>query len=101
MRLEEDVLDRSGRLLATADTELTDRHIRVFKSWGIAQARITHGQPDIPAGQPPISIEARQQAMAAAQHLFRLANLEHPAMARLHALSVERLAKRLQDRMKP
>lgn len=100
MRLEKDIHDKSGRLLATAETELTDKHIRIFKCWGIAHAEITHEHPESPPEEAEISVEAMQQATAAATHLFRLANPEHPAVERLFALSRDRMARRLQKQMK-
>lgn len=41
MRIGKDVSDRSGRLLVAAGTLLEQRHLRILKSWGVADITIT------------------------------------------------------------
>jgi hypothetical protein len=40
MTLESDVLDITGRLLLGSGTEIDERHIRIFKTWGIVEVDI-------------------------------------------------------------
>ena len=35
MVLDGDVMDRNGRVLLRAETALTDKHLRMLKSWGV------------------------------------------------------------------
>jgi len=37
MKLEKDVQDRSGRVLLRAGTEITERHLNIFRTWGVAE----------------------------------------------------------------
>ena len=40
MKLEKDVQERSGRVLLRAGTEITERHLNIFRTWGVAEADI-------------------------------------------------------------
>ena len=40
MKLERDVQERSGRVLLRAGTEITERHLNIFRTWGVAEADI-------------------------------------------------------------
>ncbi|VAW84885.1 hypothetical protein MNBD_GAMMA18-735 [hydrothermal vent metagenome] len=98
MALHSDVHDTNGRLLAKADTVLTEKHIKVLKTWGITQADIkynaTKNEPQ-PAETAPPSDATIQQAETIANDLFSLANREHPAMQQLFNISVLHIANRL------
>jgi len=50
MILEEAVEDRSGRTLLGAGEEVTERHLRIFKMWGVTEAAIKNvGEEDVSA----------------------------------------------------
>ncbi|HIJ95146.1 MAG TPA: hypothetical protein HPP94_05325 [Desulfuromonadales bacterium] len=40
MVLKSVVNDRNGRLLLPADTELSDKHLKIFRTWGVTSADI-------------------------------------------------------------
>lgn len=40
MTLNSDVMDRNGRLLLNAGAEITEKHIYIFKTWGIMEVDI-------------------------------------------------------------
>lgn len=40
MKIEKDVQDRSGRVLLRAGAEITERHLNIFRTWGVTEADI-------------------------------------------------------------
>ena len=40
MVLDQDVKDRSGRLLVRSGSELTERSLRVLRTWGVVEVRV-------------------------------------------------------------
>jgi hypothetical protein len=92
MLLAADVHDRNGRLLLGAGTELTDKHIYVFRTWGVVEADI-EGVDEDEAGQPFAgTVDPDQWAVAESeiQPLFRHVDPGHPAMVQLLRLSIMR-----------
>ncbi|MEW5757845.1 MAG: hypothetical protein AB1810_16265 [Pseudomonadota bacterium] len=83
MLLKGDVTDKSGRLLTRGETLLTQKHIHVFKTWGITHAEI-RGEGDAPnpepLARPALSPQALEYAVNKAQQLFIHNNREHPAV---------------------
>jgi len=100
MKLNSAVHDSSGRLLAKADTVLTEKQIKVLKTWGITGAYIKNGEEtsEQQATPSPPSAAALEQAEEIASYLFSLANREHPAMQQLYDISVQRMASKLSSR---
>ena len=93
MLLKNDVTDRSGRLLTRAETELTERHINVFKTWGITHADVNSDEDDACLeDDKPLSPQALQMAVTEAQRLFSHNNQEHPAIQALYTHCMQRLA---------
>jgi hypothetical protein len=45
MKLAGDLLEPGGRLLLPRGTELSERHLRYFQIWGIAEAELEGGAP--------------------------------------------------------
>ncbi len=85
MVLASDVHDRSGRMLLGAGAELTQKHLVIFRTWGVLEADIEgHGSdegPDqIPADVDPLELAAAEQALAP---LFQHTNQAHPAIIEL------------------
>jgi hypothetical protein len=92
MVLASDVHDRSGRMLLGAGAELTQKHLVIFRTWGVLEADIVGQGADeatdqIPADVDPLELAAAEQALAP---LFRHANLSHPAMLELMRLAALR-----------
>lgn len=97
MKLNCNVHDSSGRLLAKADTVLTEKQIKTLKTWGISSASIEDADKAIEqvAAPAPPSAAAIEQAEEIADYLFSLANRDHIAMQQLYNISVQRLAAKL------
>jgi hypothetical protein len=97
MVLGSDVKDRSGRVLLTGGTELTEKHIWVFKMWGVTEANIkgvAKGEiADSSASQVDPAVLA--QAEAATREIFTHVNLDHPAMKEMFRLSTLRTARKI------
>jgi hypothetical protein len=94
MVLKSDVFDRSGRLLLGRDTELTVKHLRMFRTWGVAEADIVGIDDQDQAGDTSIAADvdpALLSAVEAEMHqMFRNADLSYPAMKELFRLCLLR-----------
>lgn len=88
MVLAGDVCDRSGRMLLGAGAELTQKHLVIFRTWGVLEADIEgHGDASadqIPADVDPLELAAAEKAL---QPLFRHTNIDHPAILELMRLA--------------
>ncbi len=92
MLLAADVHDRNGRLLLGADADLTDKHIYIFRTWGVLEADIAGVEEDNNARPfiDSIDPELRAAAEAEIKSLFRHNDLDHPAIIELMRISVLR-----------
>lgn len=90
MVLADDVLDRQGRPLLKAGVELTDKHIKVFKTWGINHVNIV-GKDTEPALQEIIDAhpEWAEEAEQVVSCLFRHVDQTHPLFESLIPLSAQ------------
>ena len=91
MILASDVHDRSGRMLLGAGAELTQKHLVIFRTWGVLEADIA-GQGDeafdqLPADVDPLELAAAELALAP---LFRHTNQNHPAISELMRIAALR-----------
>ncbi|GAB6041795.1 hypothetical protein [Endothiovibrio diazotrophicus] len=100
MVLEQDVKDRSGRLLVRAGVALTERSLKVLRTWGIAEVTVQEDeqtrQRDAVEHPHPLAAadpELVTRGMAHAEQLFRHVDMNHPAAAALASLVVERFVK--------
>lgn len=92
MVLASDVLDRSGRMLLGAGAELTQKHLIIFRTWGVLDADIEGHGSDAAADQVPSDVDSLELA-AVEQELmphFRHTNPGHPAIAELIRLAALR-----------
>lgn len=92
MVLAGDVLDRSGRMLLGAGAELTQKHLVIFRTWGVLEADIVGQGTDeaadlIPADVDPQELIDAEQALAP---LFRHTNQDHPAIIELMRIAALR-----------
>ena len=94
MILAENVHDAQGRLLMPSGTELTERHLRAFRLWGIVSVRIKGDAADEPMA-PPVSPELLAEAENQVRDRFRHNDVSHPLMAGLFAASALQEARRL------
>ncbi|MDD5286490.1 MAG: hypothetical protein PHD54_11580 [Desulfuromonadaceae bacterium] len=92
MILKSDVHDRSGRLLLGCDTELSAKHIRMFRTWGVLEADIAgiDDQPVVASVAPNLDPASLAVAENELRPLFRNADLSYPAMAELFRLCLFR-----------
>lgn len=91
MRLAADVRDQNGRVLLAAGHELTERHVRIFRMWGVTEAEIKRDDRDdalVPATHPDPAAENLEDQ---AEFRFRHSDLNHPAVKELYRLYTERM----------
>jgi hypothetical protein len=92
MVLESDVHDRSGRLILRCGVELSYKHLRMFRMWGIAEANI-FGVDD-QAGDAPLVADIDPTSLSVMENellcLFRNTDLSFPAMGELFRLCLLR-----------
>lgn len=77
--------DPNGRLLLPAGEEITDKHIRTLKAWGIAEVDIEGDKDEVSEGQPSVknAEQVSTQVMEEVDELFRYTNKQHPAIKEL------------------
>ncbi|MFQ5469886.1 MAG: hypothetical protein ACE5EH_06200 [Gammaproteobacteria bacterium] len=90
MVLAEDATQLNGRVLLRAGTELTEKHIKVFKTWGVTEANIEGVSKESVANEEleQLSPEILKDAEDKTRHLFRHCDLENPVSAELYRLCV-------------
>lgn len=94
MPVVEDVHDQQGRLLMSAGTELTERHLRACRLWGITAVRVrAEGLPE-EAAPPGPTPEQYAAAELETRQRFRNTDTAHPAVQELFRLCVIRAADR-------
>ncbi|ADU65368.1 hypothetical protein LGV61_02985 [Desulfurispirillum indicum] len=96
MVVSADVFDQSGRLLFSADTEITEKHIKVLKTWGVTEVAVYGSDPDsadeLLEHIDPARIEAARKRVA---QLFRYASSsDDPCTAELKRLAQQRILMR-------
>jgi len=99
MVLEQDAIDRSGRVLLKAGTSLGERQLVTLKAWGITEVHI-HGT--VAALSTECAVEtvdsgALREALPVAEALFTTAGTDHPAMAELFRIAHLRIARQLRE----
>jgi len=89
MVLTEDVRDRSGRLLLGTGAELQDKHIKIFRTWGVSEAAVDDEYSDNYSSGTCINIAPDDLANMeeSLKPRFRHADLTHPAMEELLRLN--------------
>ncbi len=94
MVLAEDLKDRSGRLLMTRGTVLTEKSLKICKMWGIIEAWV-EGVSKSDIKTPPLN-EFDNTAIAvvveSVNKRFIHNDMEHPAIQELFRLCVKRIA---------
>ncbi len=90
MVLGGDAVHNNGRVLLRGGTRLEDKHIKMFKTWGLASADIEGvTQDDVESGVlnslDPVLVETVREELAIQ---FRHTDLSHPLISELHRLLV-------------
>jgi hypothetical protein len=99
MVLAADVLDRNGRTLLAKGVEVSDKHIRIFKMWGITEVDIQGVALEDVAAHDAAAIDPamREKAEAAIADLFRFTDPEHPGVKELHRLATMRFVRSMTE----
>jgi hypothetical protein len=97
MVLTRDVVESSGELLAAAGERITERHLRIFKKWGIAEVEVegVTREDAFQHATEQLDTAAFKEAEAAIRELFRHTDLTNPAIGELMRICTLR---RLQHR---
>ncbi len=90
MILGGDVKDRNGRILLTAGLEITEKHLRIFRMWGIHSVPVQEGEreetpPEGTSGIDPIRVHEAEEKVG---YLFRHNDLSHPFIKELFRLAI-------------
>lgn len=90
MVLAADVCDRNGRLLLGSGSELIEKHIYIFRTWGVLEADIIGVEEDNDGHTFTNDIDPDLWAAAEAEvrPMFRHADLDHPAIVELLHISI-------------
>ncbi len=93
MILAKEVRDSSGRILLGQGAEITEKHLSLFRRWGIIELDIEGQGEEIEEGplDPEILDEAREKMKA----IFRHNNMVHPFVEALHEIVSEREARKM------
>lgn len=80
MILEKDLRDRSGLIILSAGQEITEKHLKIFRMWGIVEAEIQGVTREetfshITSQLDPLLI---QEVETRLREEFRHTNLNHP-----------------------
>ena len=92
MILADDVLDQNGMLILSAGQNITDKHLRTFKAWGVTEANVEGDQERetevclTEKNAENVSAEVKKKV----DELFRYTDKQHPAMAELMELCILR-----------
>jgi hypothetical protein len=95
MVLGGDVKDRNGRNLLSAGTELTEKHLRIFKIWGVLEVDVKGVEQEEVAAQAAAAINPEDllRAETIVADLFRHTDPEDPVMRELRRSTTIRLAR--------
>ncbi|QGU32131.1 hypothetical protein [Thermochromatium tepidum] len=94
MRLAKDVHDPQGRILIRAGVVLSERQIRLLRSWAVADVCIARDEEagDLGRRHPEISDEL----LRSIDTQFSLSNRDHPVIQALQAFCLSRMLERRQ-----
>lgn len=97
MVLGAEVKDRTGRVLLSKGTTITEKHLSIFKMWGVVDATIENADKEkieakAVADLDPSALERAQQAI---DRLFGFIELqEHPFIIELKRIGAIRIAQK-------
>lgn len=96
MVIARDVCDRSGRLLLSAGSPLHDRHLTIFRTWGIHEVEVMDPEGAGTHPPDPVSLdpELRAKVEESVVRRFRHTDRNHPAVRVLFEYCVQRLVQK-------
>lgn len=98
MRIKSDVIAPSGRFILSAGSLVEDRHIRIFKSWGVVEVRVEQDSPpETLSKASPLSAANMTKVLAYIDHLFSLCDAGTPVVKELRRIATVRIIKKVLD----
>jgi len=90
MVLAEDAVHMNGRILLNAGSCLTDRHIKIFKTWGLTEAHIRGSGDNPPGNKALVNIDSEivQHATTAVKPYFEHMDRDSEIIAELFKICV-------------
>jgi hypothetical protein len=85
MLLESDVIARNGRTILKAGNRIAEKHLDIFKAWGVTEANVHGITKDEAAAAAVEEIDPKtlQRAQLKSEARFRHAGTEHPLLKEL------------------
>ena len=95
MILRSDIKAKNGMILLRAGNEITQRHLKILRMWGVTEADIEGEDREEILSKAAAQIDPLllQEAEAKAHRLFRHGDREHPFMKELLRLVTLRFAR--------
>ncbi len=99
MVLAAEVKDRAGRTLLAAGQEITEKHLKIFKTWGVTDANIVGASQEDMVSQDLASVdpEVHRQAEEAVLAKFKHAGTTHPGLKELARLATMRRVREMTE----
>lgn len=87
-----DVKDRSGRILLRAGSELTEKNIKIIKSWGVVEIDVTGDLPEaeLPHQSGQVTNDKLHAIELDLSKRFRFVNRSHPLIHELFEICLLR-----------
>ncbi len=89
MILSEDVLDINARLLLSKGQQITPKHIRILKVWGIIDVNVVGDKGCTEPEASFVDPEIVEAVKVSTREIFKNVDLEHPALEEIFKLSVD------------
>lgn len=99
MILAGEVKDRNGRVLLAAGQEITEKHLKIFKTWGVTDANIQGASQEDMVAQDLAEVdpEIHRQAEEATLARFKHAGTTHPGLKELARLATMRRVREMTE----
>jgi hypothetical protein len=85
--LKTDVRNPHGQVLLAQGSIISDKHLRVFRMWGIRAVRVQEGDETT---RQPTSRSLIEKAMVSERKRFKHCDIGHPAMHQVYLYSVKK-----------
>jgi HD-like signal output (HDOD) protein len=88
MILSEDVLDINARLLLSKGQQITPKHIRILKVWGVIDVNVVSDRDQNGPVDAPVDPEIIETVKACTKDVFKNIDVEHPAIKEIFKISL-------------